>query len=107
VTVCFAREWPRDRVMVLAWATFVVGVSWGYLFAEAGGKMSAGDFLWSGQIAAFVLFAAAAAFLLRQLAPATGRLPAQGVLVRGGVCLAVLGWHVASGLRHLQTSWYD
>jgi len=104
VTLCFARQSWRDRAMVLAWTTLAIGIAWGYLFAEMGGKTSAGDFLWSGQLAVFLLFAVAAAFLVRQLTDAGGA--RVGTWARGAVCFAILGWHVRSGLQHLQSSWY-
>ena len=59
-----------DRRVQLAWATFLVGAAIGYLLAE-GDRAGAGNFLWSGQLAAFVLFAASAVAVLR--AAATGR----------------------------------
>lgn len=106
VTILFVREASHDRELVLAWLTLAVGVAWGYLMAESGGKASAGDFLWSGQLAVFLLFAVSSTFLLRAVG-SNGRALGVSVLARSGVCAAVLLWHVASGVQHLQTSWFD
>lgn len=104
VTLVF---WPtalRDRRMWLAWATFASGATYGYLLAEGGGKADAGDFLWSGQLGAFLLFAVSAVFVVRACASQRW---SRGLVVRlVPVCL-VLGWHLVSGVRHLQTSWLD
>ena len=41
-----------DRRVQLGWATFVIGAAFGYLLAEGAGADD-GNFLWSGQLAAF------------------------------------------------------
>lgn len=107
VTVLFVRGAVRDHGMVLAWATLAVGVSYGYLLAEAGGKASAGDFLWSGQLAVFLLFAVSAMFLLRQVSAAPAHAWRVGAIAKAGLCVLILTWHVTSGVQHLQTSWFD
>ena len=53
-----------DRRVQFGWVTFLVGAAIGYLLAE-GDRAGAGNFLWSGQLAAFVLFAASAVAVLR------------------------------------------
>ncbi len=90
-----------DRRVQLGWVTFLVGAAIGYLLAE-GDRAGAGNFLWSGQLAAFVLFAASAVAVLR--AAATGR---TGVnwLGRFALCGSVFLWHVASGILHLYSTW--
>ena len=90
-----------DRRVQLAWATFLVGAAIGYLLAE-GDRAGAGNFLWSGQLAAFVLFAASAVAVLR--AAATGRAGANW-LGRFALCGCVFLWHVASGILHLYSTW--
>ena len=91
-----------DRRVQLGWATFVVGAAIGYLLAESQ-QPAAGNFLWSGQLAAFVLFAASAVALLR--AAATGGAGASR-LGRFALCGGVFLWHVTSGIQHLYTSWF-
>ena len=102
VAAAFPAVWSDGRVR-LAWAAFGAGAAWGYLFAEGGGQADAGNFLWSGQLAAFVLFAATAPALLARVA-AEPR--AAGVRARAACCATVLAWHVVSGVRHLHASWY-
>ncbi len=90
-----------DRRVQLGWATFLVGAAIGYLLAE-GHSASHGAFLWSGQLAAFVLFAASAVAVLR--AAATGGV-AKGRLVRFTLCGGVFLWHLASGIQYLYAMW--
>ena len=56
-----------DRRVQIGWATFLIGAAFGYLLAE-GGRAGDGNFLWSGQLAAFVLFVATAVAVLRAAA---------------------------------------
>lgn len=108
VTALWAPAAVRDRSMQLAWLTVAVGVSWGYLFAEGGGKASAGDFLWSGQLAVFLMFVVAAVFLLRRVAePRPAGRGAGHADLRAMACVAVLALHVVSGVRHLHVSWFE
>ncbi len=58
------RAMLRDRAMLLAWATFAWGASQFYLLIELGSRYTHGNFLWSAQIALFILFAATIRFLL-------------------------------------------
>ena len=93
--------WPRaalaDPGMRVAWGGTVVGLLISYLLAEAGDRLYDGNFLWTGQMAVFVLFVAAAAFLTQRV---TAARPGAGTLARGLAAIAVLGLHVESGLRH-------
>ena len=91
-----------DRRVQLGWATFLVGAAIGYLLAE-GDRAGAGNFLWSGQLAAFVLFAASAVAVLR--AAATGG-AGMSRLGRFALCGGVFLWHVASGIQHLYATWF-
>ena len=90
-----------DRRVQLGWATFFVGAAIGYLLAE---DINAdhGNFLWSGQLAAFVLFAASAVAVLR--AVATGGAGASW-LGRFALCGSLFLWHVASGILYLDAKW--
>ena len=74
-----ARRWP---VLVLAWAAYGIGLGQGLLLAETGDRMSAGDFMWSAQLATFGMMAASAAWVGRSSARWNWRvLIACGVLV--------------------------
>ena len=86
-----------DRRVQLGWATFLVGAAIGYLLAE-GHRAAAGNFLWSGQLAAFVLFAASAMAML-QTAATSGVSASR--LGRFALCGSVFLWHVASGIERL------
>ena len=102
-----------DRRVQLGWATVFIGAAIGYLLAESQ-RPGAGNFLWSGQLAVFVLFAASTVAVLRDAATAGagGRrlreMPgAAGVQRRGLRCAAASClWHVdddetASGIQHV------
>ena len=90
-----------DRRVQIGWATFLVGAAFGYLLAE-GEHAASGNFLWSGQLAAFVLFAATAVAVFR--AAAAGGAGASR-LGRFALCGGVFLWHVTSGIQHLYATW--
>jgi hypothetical protein len=94
--------WPlsvwRDAGMRIAWAGTVVGLFVSYFVAEAGSRLYDGNLLWTGQMAVFVLFVAAAAFLLNRLTRT--RLRAI-TLARALAASGVLILHVQSGVRHV------
>ena len=98
--VCFPSV-RADRRVQLSWATFFVGAAIGYLLAEGNGP-GTGNFLWSGQLAAFALFAASTVAVLRDAA--TGGAAASR-LGRFALCGSVFLWHVTSGIEHLYWSW--
>ena len=83
-----------DRRVQLGWATVFIGAAIGYLLAESQ-RPGAGNFLWSGQLAVFGLFAASTVAVLRDAATAGagGR--------RLALCGSVFLWHVASGIQHV------
>lgn len=93
--------WPRavwtDPGMRIAWAGTAVGLLISYFLAEAGDRLYDGNFLWTGQMAVFVLFVAAAAFLAARVT--SGR-PGAATLARGLAATTLLGLHVESGIRH-------
>ena len=97
---CFPTVRADHRVQ-LGWATFIVGAAIGYLLAE-GHSANHGNFLWSGQLAAFVLFAASAVAVLR-VAATGGADPRR--LGRFALCGCVFLWHVASGIQYLYSMW--
>ena len=90
-----------DRRVQIGWATFLVGAAFGYLLAE-GDYAASGNFLWSGQLAAFVLFAATAVAVFR--AAAAGGAGASRI-GRFALCGGVFLWHVTSGIQHLYVTW--
>ena len=98
--VCFPSV-RADRRVQIGWATFLIGAAFGYLLAE-GGRVGDGNFLWSGQLAAFVLFAATAVAVLR--AAAAGGAGASR-LGRFALCGGIFLWHVTSGIQHLYAIW--
>ena len=91
---------PTDP-LTLGWATFLVGAAIGHLLAEVH-SANHGAFLWSGELAAFVLFAASAVAVLR--AAATGG-AGKRRLVRFTLCGAVFLWYVTSGFQYLYAIW--
>ena len=97
---CF-RSVRADRRVQLGWATFLIGAAIAYLLAEST-QADHGNFLWSGQLAAFVLFAASAVAVLR--AAATGGAGASR-LGRFALCGCVFLWHVTSGIQYLYSTW--
>ena len=97
---CF-RSVRADRRVQLGWVTFLIGAAIAYLLAEST-RADHGNFLWSGQLAAFVLFAASAVAVLR--AAATGGAGASR-LGRFALCGSVFLWHVTSGILYLDAKW--
>jgi hypothetical protein len=99
--------WPqlawRDAAMRVAWLGTFAGLLISYFLAEAGDRMYDGNFLWTGQMAVFVLFVASAAFVGANLA-GRGRTSAPMALqlVRAVAIGAVLWLHVQSGIRHAE-----
>jgi hypothetical protein len=96
VAAAFAREAVRDAALRLAWLAFLAGAFYAYGLAETGPRMIHGNFLWSGQVAAAVLFAASARFVLARTR-AGGR-DEHGA--RLAACAAAFALHVASGLGY-------
>ena len=90
-----------DRRVQIGWATFLIGAAIGYLLAE-GGRADNGNFLWSGQLAAFVLFVATAVAVLRAAAASGAGASRLG---RFALCGGVFLWHVTSGIQHLYATW--
>jgi hypothetical protein len=90
VLAAFPRAAVRDSALRLAWLAFLAGAFYAYGLAETGERAIHGNFLWSGQAAAAVLFAASARFVLAREA-AGPRLAA---------CAAAFALHVASGIGY-------
>jgi hypothetical protein len=98
VAAVFAREAARDGAVRVAWLAFLAGAFYAYGLAETGPRMMHGNFLWSGQAATAILFAASARFALARV-PAGGR-DERGARVRLAACAAAFALHVASGLGY-------
>ena len=98
VVAAFARDAVRDGALRLAWLAFLAGALYAYGLAETGPRMSHGNFLWSGQAAAAVLFAASARFALARAR--TGEREAPGAYLRLAVCGGAFALHVASGIGY-------
>jgi len=96
--------WPRaawnTTEIRFAWATTLVAFLISFLLAEEGPSLDHGNFLWTGQMAVFVLFVVSAMFVNHQLSPAarSGWTAARALLTAG-----VLVLHIESGVRHVTT----
>jgi hypothetical protein len=90
VYLLFFKAAQRSLGLNLAWLLFFVGAFQAYFLAESGDRFAQGNFLWSGQIALFILMVMSLLFLLRQRA---AREPAKLL-----VSTFVLALHVISGL---------
>ena len=53
--VIFRKQLISDKLLLLGWVMFVVGIFQNYFFAESGSSMLYGNFRWSGQIVLFLL----------------------------------------------------
>ena len=92
-------RWPaarRDGPLMCAWLVFVVAAAYGYLLVEAEPNSGDGNWLWSGQVALFVLLAQTLLFLRSPAGPVA---PPQTRARR--LCLVVFGLQLACGL-----AWY-
>lgn len=96
--VVTAVLWPRTRTSVeltLSWLVLAFGAFYAYALAESGPRMYHGNFIWSGQLAVFMLFVAASMIWAREIL--TRRMEVWMTLV----CALALGLHVVGGLRHV------
>ena len=93
--------WPiaalRDVPMRIALGGTAIGLFISYFLAEGGERFDQGNFLWTGQMAVFVLFVAAAAFARSRLQWRSDSAVMFGRALALGVALA---FHVEAGLRH-------
>lgn len=97
----FARA-RRDTTLNLAWCVFAVAAFYSYFLAEAG-RVGHGNFIWSGQIALFVLFIQSMIFLVRETAVFTPVASLRSFFTtdrRLMWCLLAFGAHVASGVYY-------
>jgi len=90
VYVLYFKAARRNLGLNLAWLLFIVGAFQAYFLAETGNQFVQGNFLWSAQIALFILMVMTVLFLLKQR---LARQPAKLL-----VCSFILSLHIISGL---------
>jgi hypothetical protein len=73
---------------------FLLGTLYAYTLAEQY-RLRAGNFLWSGYIALFILYFFSILFVLREV---TKPSPTMATFARAAICLALLAWHVTCGV---------
>jgi len=92
----------RDVTLNLAWLVFGIACFYSYFMAEAE-RTSHGNFIWSGQIALFVLFVQSFLFLVRETAFFDKTTSWRELLAadrRLTWCLAMYALHLSSGLYY-------
>jgi hypothetical protein len=91
----------------VAWLTFAGGLFFTYFLSESGDRMLHGNFVWSAQIALFVLFVTSVHFLIQQhdyLTIAPKRFLQDK---RYTVCVLLFGLHTLSGIVYYSQSLSD
>lgn len=91
VTIVYWKNAIKDKGVQLGWLLFGFGTVITYLFAETGQRAISGNFIWSGEITLFILFAAIVLFLADKNLPQTNPIKRWLVLFSGFL-------HVAFGL---------
>lgn len=99
VTIVFWRKAFSDFYVKYAWLLFLIGLIYTGFFGESGPFLYAGNFIWCGQIACFMLFVATAAFFFGKIFLPLERRSVQ-VWVGSSLFLA----HVVSGLIYYYRS---
>lgn len=93
--LCYGKKAISEPIFQLAWLCFAAGALYMYGFAEKIGWAN-GNFVWSGYISVFILFAACAFFVLRQICLAASWRSARTAALICGLALAL---HALSGVR--------
>jgi hypothetical protein len=102
VYALYAKRATQDFALNLSWLIFLIGSFYAYFLAESGPRFASGNFLWSAQVALFILFVSSVVFLMRQEIWARGeRVAALKLSTRCVICIIVFGLHFVSGL-----GWY-
>lgn len=96
VYLLYWRTASRDLLFNLGWVIFAVAAVYAYFLVDLT-VIAAGDFGWSAQIGVFVLFIAAARFLLRQIS----EMPLTTWRLRPALALVILALHLVAGIH-----WY-
>jgi len=69
ITILYWQEAVKDVRIQLGWLTFFVGALYTYFLAELGPTYNAGNFIFCGEIALFMLIVACVAFLMERQLP--------------------------------------
>jgi hypothetical protein len=94
VFVLYGKRAWADGGLRLSMIAFIFGTAYAYTLGEKL-HLAAGNFLWSAYITVFLLYSFALMFVLKQVISGG---PKGAMLKRAGPCLAVMIWHLASGL---------
>ena len=100
---CYLLWWREARIrsrLNLAWLVFAVGLLFTYLIAETK-RTRHGNFLWSAQLALFVLFVESTLFAIARIR--AGRSlprPKQTIDWRSALCMFTFSLHVISGVLY-------
>lgn len=101
--VCYVVWWPdacRRFRLNFAWLTFFIGISFTYLIAESR-RTAHGNFLWSGQLALFVLFVESVLCVVECARGRWAQLSRRSqTMALVGVCAAVFGTHLWFGIEY-------
>lgn len=97
VSVMYFREALHDTYLNFAWMGFAFGAAYTYLLVETD-RIAHGNFIWSGQIALFVLFLVSLMFFLREnwlwiMGDPSGKLTPRFL-----IAISVLALHLVSGI---------
>jgi hypothetical protein len=95
VAIAYGRRLAGDSRFRLAWLQFGFGAILVYFFAEAP-MFQAGNFVWSGDIATFILFLVSALCLVEQTIGQAGALDPRARLI-AAACYFTLLLHVIAG----------
>jgi len=87
VTTVYWKDSIKDIRILLGWTGFGMGAIFTYFFAESGGRFGHGNFLWSGQIALFILFVCCVLFLSEKRLPEKNSLSRWLILSSGALHL--------------------
>jgi hypothetical protein len=67
VLILYNKKAVRDIRLVLGWLIFIFGAFCTYFLAESGTRFLHGNFTWSGEIAALILFCISTVFFIEQV----------------------------------------
>jgi hypothetical protein len=100
VFIAYLPSARKDVRLLLAWLTFLIGASYGYLLAETVRTYN-GNFIWSGQIGLFILFVFSLIFVFEQYRRESV-LALDGVVINPkikiSIVLGLYAFHVIAGV---------